>query len=317
MCQQISLIKLRQARCRRSRFKVDPMPFLKQSSLSKWTLFTNSPFVSGGRQNRRSGNRTAQSALAVTGDVKLSAEYGQRMKNCWLAWPLTYCLMGSFSRYLAGLVWSTWHSIAKKSASETRVHHFPKRVLQRKILLSLISLLLTFGFTTDGAISDSHVLGYSSLVPIWIRSCFYCQLSAFQLVSLPGENSEAIGGISNIFITGSCFVGGVFVSANFLPDIVNKIAAFTPTYWFVQNNTLISETLTYNQAFTESFWFNGFVLVAFAAVFSMLQFILGREGSRRWQYHSAKINDRTDRKTIQISSDLYRFLCTRIIVKPW
>ena len=35
MCQQISLIKLRQARCRRSRFKVDQMPFLKQSSLSK------------------------------------------------------------------------------------------------------------------------------------------------------------------------------------------------------------------------------------------------------------------------------------------
>ncbi len=92
-----------------------------------------------------------------------------------------------------------------------------------------------------------------------------------------GKNSETSGGIKDIFITGSCFIGGVFVPAEYLPEMVSKIAAFTPTYWFVQNNNLISETLSYNQTFAESFWFNGCVLVAFAAVFSMIQFILGKE----------------------------------------
>ena len=168
----------------------------------------------------------------------------------------------------------------------------PKRMLQRKILLSLISysLLLTFGFlllmvllvirTSWDTAALYHILNtFLFLLPV---------ISFSACVTSLVKNSEAIGGISNIFITGSCFIGGVFVSANFLPDIVNKIAAFTPTYWFVQNNTLISETLTYNQRFNESFWFNGFVLVTFAAVFSMIQFILGREKSRRWQYNSAK-----------------------------
>ena len=102
------------------------------------------------------------------------------------------------------------------------------------------------------------------------------------------KNSETSGGIKDIFITGSCFIGGVFVPAEYLPEMVSKIAAFTPTYWFVQNNNLISETLSYNQTFAESFWFNGCVLVAFAAVFSMIQFILGKERNYRWQPNWAK-----------------------------
>ncbi len=106
------------------------------------------------------------------------------------------------------------------------------------------------------------------------------------------KNSEAIGGISNIFITGSCFIGGVFVSANFLPDIVNKIAAFTPTYWFVQNNTLISETLTYNQAFTESFWFNGFCLSCFCCRVFNDPIYFGKE-------KEVVVGNTTRRKTIE------------------
>ncbi|NGW68442.1 ABC transporter permease, partial [Staphylococcus aureus] len=45
---------------------------------------------------------------------------------------------------------------------------------------------------------------------------------------------------------------------------------------------------SYNQTFAESFWFNGCVLVAFAAVFSMIQFILGKERNYRWQPNWAK-----------------------------
>lgn len=234
----------------------------------------------------------AQSALAVTGDVKLSAEYGQRMKKLLTGMTFNLLSYGLFLSVFSGFGVINLAFNRKEISKRNQSAPLPKRVLQRKILLSLISysLLLTFGFlllmvllvirTSWDTAAWYHILNtFLFLLPV---------ISFSACVTSLVKNSEAIGGISNIFIKGSCFVGGVFVSANFLPDIVNKIAAFTPTYWFVQNNTLISETLTYNQAFTESFWFNGFVLVAFAAVFSMLQFILGREGSRRWQYHSAK-----------------------------
>ena len=37
---------------------------------------------------------------------------------------------------------------------------------------------------------------------------------------------------------------GSFCFIRFLPDFISKIASFTPTYWFVQNNQLIGNTLS-------------------------------------------------------------------------
>jgi len=70
----------------------------------------------------------------------------------------------------------------------------------------------------------------------------------------------------------------VFVPSEFLPDIVNKIAAFTPTYWFVRSNMLIGETITYDTKFFEALGLNFFVLLAFSAVFMVLHFMNMREG---------------------------------------
>ena len=60
---------------------------------------------------------------------------------------------------------------------------------------------------------------------------------------------------------------GVFVSSDFLPDFISKIASFTPTYWFVQNNQLIGNTLSVNADFITKFWLNCLILVLFACAF--------------------------------------------------
>ena len=127
-------------------------------------------------------------------------------------------------------------------------------------------------FITKG--SFDQVLGYFVLNTV----AFFAAIVSFSiLITSILQNEDAISGINNIFIMGSCFVGGVFVPNEFLPNAVNKIAAFTPTYWFAQNNELIGKTVDFNQSFTDKFLFNSGVLLAFAAAFWVIHLITMRE----------------------------------------
>ncbi|MGM0167498.1 ABC-2 type transport system permease [Enterococcus sp. AZ135] len=119
-----------------------------------------------------------------------------------------------------------------------------------------------------------QVMGYSVLNTV----AFFAAIISFSImVTSILQNEDAISGINNIFIMGSCFVGGVFVPSDFLPDAVNKIAAFTPTYWFAQNNELIGKTVDFNQKFMDKFLFQSGILIAFAAAFWVIHLITMRE----------------------------------------
>ena len=80
---------------------------------------------------------------------------------------------------------------------------------------------------------------------------------------------------------GGLFSRGMFLfHQNFLPDFISKIASFTPTYWFVQNNQLIGNTLSVNADFITKFWLNCLILVLFACAFLIIQFVLKKDS--RW-----------------------------------
>lgn len=137
-------------------------------------------------------------------------------------------------------------------------------------------------FITKG--SFDQILGYFVLNTV----AFFAAIVSFSiLITSILQNEDAISGINNIFIMGSCFVGGVFVPNEFLPNAVNKIAAFTPTYWFAQNNELIGKTVDFNQSFTDKFLFNSGVLLAFAAAFWVIHLITMRERGT-WSLKKAK-----------------------------
>lgn len=91
------------------------------------------------------------------------------------------------------------------------------------------------------------------------------------------KSSELIGAVNNTFILGSSFIGGVFVPSAILPDVVNKIASFTPTYWFVRNNELIGGSLKLDNDFLKDFQFNAFVLLIFALIFFLLAMLTKKE----------------------------------------
>lgn len=90
-------------------------------------------------------------------------------------------------------------------------------------------------------------------------------------------NMDMVSGINNVFILGSAFISGVFVPAEILPDIVTKVAAFTPSYWYNQNCVLIGQSVDFNAQFLADFRFNTSILIVFTVLFFLLAMLTKRE----------------------------------------
>ena len=68
---------------------------------------------------------------------------------------------------------------------------------------------------------------------------------AFLLTNLL-KNNNAILAVINVVAIGSCFLCGVFVPAEWMPEFVRNIGRALPSYYYVENNNIISELDTFN-----------------------------------------------------------------------
>lgn len=67
---------------------------------------------------------------------------------------------------------------------------------------------------------------------------------------------EATNGIVNVLSLVLCFLGGVFVPQELFSDEIVVVARFLPTYWYVQNNSMISEVAQINSEFIRKMLLN-------------------------------------------------------------
>lgn len=221
-------------------------------------------------------------SLSIQGDLVLSEEYSQRMGRLFSGMTFNLLAYGLFMSIFSGFGVVNLAFNRKVISQRNQVAPLSKRKFNRQITLALVgySILLTIGFCGLVLLLTRHLWSNAIGWHVLNVLVFILPVIAFSscMTSLI-KNSEAIGGISTIFIMGSCFIGGVFVPSNLLPAIVNHIAAFTPTYWFIQNNQLISQSLTINSAFLETFITQSGILLAFAAVFLVVQLVMSKDKS--------------------------------------
>lgn len=171
----------------------------------------------------------------------------------------------------------------KEIRNRNQVSPLSTRRLNRAVSIGMLgySLLLTSCFTAGLLLFTRSTWSVMTGYLVINLLCFFLPIVTFSTcITSFVKNSEALNGISNVYIMGSCFLGGVFVSSDFLPDFISKIASFTPTYWFVQNNQLIGNTLSVNADFITKFWLNCLILVLFACAFLIIQFVLKKDS--RW-----------------------------------
>ena len=105
---------------------------------------------------------------------------------------------------------------------------------------------------------------------LFILNSFIYTINATALSFLIGcivHNKEAISGIVNVIALGSSFLCGVFVPLQYLPKYVKGIAHVLPTFYYVQNNELISTLEEFNFENFIPIISNALALIAFTSVF--------------------------------------------------
>lgn len=222
--------------------------------------------------------------LNKDGEVQFDSTYHKKKKQNVTGQIYNLLAYGMFMSIFSGYAAVNLAFNRKEIRERNSCSPISRRKLARKISLGNLSyaivcwliFLVFVQFVTRGGFD--HVHGYFVLNTV----AFFIAIISFSImITSILQNEDAIAGINNIFIMGSCFIAGVFVPSQFLPDVVNKIAAFTPTYWFVQKNDLIGQTVAFNQTFLTKFLFQSGVLLAFAAAFWVIHLITMRE-KRTW-----------------------------------
>lgn len=89
-------------------------------------------------------------------------------------------------------------------------------------------------------------------------------LSISFLISNIVKSRPATSAAANVVALGSSFIGGVFVPQYMLGAKVLTIASFTPTYWYVKSNNIISSLAVYNAQTLKPVFTNMLIVFAFA-----------------------------------------------------
>ena len=101
-----------------------------------------------------------------------------------------------------------------------------------------------------------------------------CALSIALLIGNLVSNKNAINGIVNVVALGSSFLCGAFVPAEWLPDVVLKIAHILPSYWYIQTNEALKTMEVFNIETVKPILINMGVVVLFTIGFVIVNNVI-------------------------------------------
>ena len=148
---------------------------------------------------------------------------------------------------------------------------------------SLFSILLwglyvLFSFFLVGNVMFS-IYGY-----FYIFNAFLFTMVSLSIAFFIGsflKNKEAINGIVNVIALGSSFLCGAFVPISFLPKSVLYVVRIFPSYWFIQNNELLSTLEVIDSSAIRTLFFHFTILFFFLVFFLILTNILSKKNLQK------------------------------------
>lgn len=151
----------------------------------------------------------------------------------------------------------------------------------RKLLLSTgivaIALWIFYVALSFILIGDT-MFSYHGLILI-INSFVFsiCSLTLAFLISSIVNNKNAINAIINVVGLGSSFLCGAFVSIQWLPDAIIKIAHVLPSYWYIQTNEAIKTLEIINFETLKPIIMNMGVVLLFSVLFVVITNIITKK----------------------------------------
>lgn len=219
-------------------------------------------------------------SLTANANIKMASNNNEKKKRQATASVFNLLAYGLFTTIFTGYAVINLAFHRPEIKRRNNCSPISKQKLSRKISLSMLgySITVALAFIIYMLIfTKSGFNAYTGYTLLNVAVFFIVMLSFSTFITSFVRSNEAINGISNVFIMGSCFVGGIFVPASILPSFVMKIGSFTPTYWFARTNELIAEASSLNTDFQREFLMNLFILLCFAAVFLLLNLVVLRD----------------------------------------
>ena len=121
------------------------------------------------------------------------------------------------------------------------------------IVFFAVCILIPTLMYPDSFLNDPH-LGYLLLNAFTL---LLASLAIGFLVGMAAKNKQIANNIINAVSLGMCFLGGVFVSIDFMGDNVQKISQFLPVYWYEKNLDILAAYSNLSQTLKSNL-FKGF-----------------------------------------------------------
>ncbi|MBL1229667.1 ABC transporter permease [Enterococcus sp. BWB1-3] len=224
--------------------------------------------------------KTTNKSLISNGKVVLNANHAKKQNRLVTARVFNLLAYGLFTSIFSGYAVINLAFNRPEIKRRNNCSPISKQKLSRRISIGMLgySVTITLAFIIYMLIfTRSGFNAYTGYTLLNTAVFFIVMVSFSTFITSFIHNNEAIGGINNVFIMGSCFLGGIFVPASIMPAFVLKIGSFTPTYWFARTNELIAESAQLNADFQKDFLFNLMILLCFATAFFILNLAALRE----------------------------------------
>lgn len=176
------------------------------------------------------------------------------------------------------LVLSSFQSknIRKRTiVSSIRVEKYNRQLL---LANSLFAFVLWAFYVLVSFILLGNIM-FTSQGLLFILNSFlftFCALTIAFFVGQIVNNKDAINGIVNVVALGSSFLCGSFVPMQWLPDSVIKIAHLLPSYYYINNNDLLTKLETIQFSALKPILINMGMVLGFAGLFIILSIVVSK-----------------------------------------
>lgn len=180
------------------------------------------------------------------------------------------------------LILSTFKS--EKIKKRTVISSMNYRKYNRELLLSnsLFAVVLWIFYVVLSIVLLGDIMftlnGLMYIINLFVFTM--CALSIAFLIGNLVSNKNAINGIVNVIALGSSFLCGAFVPAEFLPDTVLKIAHILPTYYYINNNEVISKLETFSLDTLKPMLINIAIMIIFIIIFIVITNVVSKRKSK-------------------------------------
>lgn len=144
---------------------------------------------------------------------------------------------------------------------------------------SLFAMLLWFFYCFISFFLIGDIMFTKQGVGCMINSFVFtfCAVTISFFISNVLTNKNAINGVVNVLALGSSFLCGAFVPTELLPESVQKIAHFFPSYYFINNNEKITSLENWSLTNLTPILTNLMILLGFSFIFILFNNFLSKK----------------------------------------